>query len=99
MKNFIGSYLSILFEEKFSNEKWKFNSNYNSFEIYFSLDHVKERLKNRYDDEDLFTVILFLIYIIDYVIENKIFKKEKFEKNKKYGYIQGFTFHGTVSDV
>lgn len=99
MNKFINSYLSIIFEERFSDKKWKFDSIYNDFEIYFNFDHVKSRLKSRYGEEDIFTVILFLFHIIDYVIENKVFEKEKFNKSKKYGLIQGFTFYGSVSDV
>lgn len=101
MKNLIKNYLDILTEEQFADNKWVYFNTYNNFEIYFNLKHVKDRLNTRYNkNEDLFIILLFLHYIIDYIFENNIFEnKNLFNKTIKHGLTQGFTFNGTKSNV
>ena len=98
MKDLIKQYLSIIHEIKYSNKKWRFDSVYNDFEIYFNLEHIKDRLDKRYETEDLLLVKKLILYIITYIIDNKIFEKEKFNFSKKFGYTQGFTFHSSITN-
>lgn len=48
MKEFINAYLNIIDEAKFENEKFKRFDVYKGVEIYYSYEHIKQRLQTRY---------------------------------------------------
>ena len=92
-------YYKIINEEKFKHSKWKFDTIYKDIEIYFNTEHIIYRLKIRDPDEDIDTYRLIIFYLIEYLIENKIYESKKLNnKSDKFGLTRGFTFHEIISN-
>lgn len=99
MNKFENVYNEIIFEEKFSKLKWIYEFSYNDVEIFFNKEHVMDRLSTRDSKSDMDAYTLFLFYLIDFLIENKIYESKELKiKSEKYGLIRGFTFHEITSD-
>ena len=56
MKEFINAYLNIIDEAKFENEKFKRFDVYRGIEIYYSYEHIKQRLNERYSKYSFGTI-------------------------------------------
>lgn len=100
MDKFNQLFNNIINETKFSNKKWKYDSDYDNVEIYFNLSHFNNRLKLRDPNTEFDIYKLFVYYIIDYLNDNNIFNSvEMKEKDVNQGLKRGFTFNGTISNV
>ena len=97
MDKFVSTYLNMIIEAKFSNEKWKSSGLYKNIEIYESYTHLSDRLLQRYNI-DLSNWMYWNIIknqIIEYLINNLCFDK----CSKKNPYIRNYWCHLTVSNM
>ena len=97
MDKFVSTYINMIIEAKFSNEKWKSSGLYKNIEIYESYTHLSDRLLQRYNI-DLSNWMYWNIIknqIIEYLINNLCFDK----CSKKNPYIRNYWCHLTVSNM
>ena len=86
MNNLFETYFKIINEAKFKNSKWKFDWQHNYVEIYQNIDHLQERLAERYQ-KDIYEWSFWnaaKIQITDYINNNNIWKLcSKHNKHQK----------------
>lgn len=85
-------YEKIIFEAEYDTDKWQRFDTYKDIEIYYNIDHIKQRLANRYPLYRLGNIRQFVITFLKTLIKNNWF--ENTQKTE-----ESFTCHCTRSNV
>ncbi len=91
MDNFYEIYLTLIYEAQFDSDKMKRYDTFKGIEIYFNVDHVILRLKERYS----YSFGMIRRYVKTFV--KQILIDEKFIKFKDDDF--PFTVHFTLADL
>ena len=91
MDNFYEIYLTLIYEAQFDSDKMKRYDTFKGIEIYFNVDHVILRLKERYS----YSFGMIRRYVKTFV--KQILINEKFIKFKGDDF--PFTVHFTLADL
>ena len=85
-------YLQIILEAQYDNYKWQRYGKYQGFEIYYNIEHVKDRINERYDNNTFKQLKIGVNKFLKDVL------KDNFLVDKKTDSIP-FTVHCMLSNI
>ena len=86
------AYLQIILEAQYDNYKWQRYGKYQGFEIYYNIEHVKDRINERYDNNTFKQLKIGVNKFLKDVL------KDNFLVDKKTDSIP-FTVHCMLSNI
>ena len=86
------AYLQIILEAQYETNIWKRFGKYHEIEIYYNIEHVKQRLNERYPNVTFNHIRNIVNKFIKIVLNDKVLNKVK-------GNELPFTVHCTLSDI
>lgn len=86
------AYLQIILEAQYDNEKWQRYGKYQEIEIYYNIEHVKDRINKRYNNNTFKQLKIGVKNFLKNVL------KDNFLVDKKTDSIP-FTVHCTLSNI
>lgn len=85
-------YLDLILEAQYDNYKWQRYGKYQGFELYYSIEHVKDRIIERYDSNTFKQLKIGINKFLKDVL------KDNFLVDKKTDFIP-FTVHCKLSNI
>ena len=86
------AYLQIILEAQYETDIWKRFGKYHEIEIYYNIEHVKQRLNERYPNVTFNHIRNIVNKFIKIILNDKTLDKVK-------GNELSFTIHCTLSDI
>ena len=66
------AYLQIIFEAQYDNEKWQRYGKYQEIEIYYNIEHIRQRLSIRYQNINFGSVRKAINAFLKFIVNDKL---------------------------
>ena len=86
------AYLQIILEAQYETDIWKRYGEYKKIEIYYNIEHIKQRLATRYQNINFGSVRKAINAFLKFIVNDKTLDKVK-------GNELSFTVHCILSDI